>query len=619
MPMSVLTSEKRAGDAPVRGAGRLSWRGALLPGLVVLAAGLPAVLGDYGMHVANTGLILGIAAMALTTLMGPAGLLSLGEAAFLAIGAFTAGYLATAHDFGFLAATAAAGLAAMAAGGLVALATVRALGLYLAIGTFALQYVVELILTDVEVKWTQAVGILMPVPSVLGFEIVGETRWWGLNVVVAVLVYGVLAWVRRGHVGRAWIAARDEATVASALGISLAWCRVSAFALTSFIAGIAGALHGYYAGIVQITSFPLHLSIVFVTICVLGGLGSLPGAVAAAYVVVILPHALQMLMAQVGLDAESGRAGVENIALGVILGAVLLRAPQRLVSLARRAPAGGRAQEEAPGSDSPASDARVPAVALAEAPAARSPAPILELRGLQVAYGPNLALRDVSLSLAPREALALVGHNGAGKSTTLLAIAGAGAGRIVSGQVLLDGKVPPTAFRARQRLGLSLVPEREKVFSLLTVEENLRAADPGGEIRRDDVFGWFPRLGERRRTLAGNLSGGEQQMLAIAMALLGSPRVLLVDEPTLGLSVPAIEQLCETLGEIRRSLSVALLVAEAQSQWVTRLADRAIVLDRGQVAGIVGPGLSDRKAEIDALQLGVGLGAVREKVAGARP
>jgi branched-chain amino acid transport system ATP-binding protein len=136
--------------------------------------------------------------------------------------------------------------------------------------------------------------------------------------------------------------------------------------------------------------------------------------------------------------------------------------------------------------------------------------------------------------------------------------------------------------------GIRLVPERDKVFSLLTVTENLQI----GARRRDrkdvaaaDVFGWFPRLVERRSTLAGNLSGGEQQMLGIAMSLLASPGLLLLDEPTLGLAAPVIENLCDSLATLRRDLGLTMIVAESDSQWLPRFVERAIVIDRGRLIG----------------------------------
>lgn len=201
---------------------------------------------------------------------------------------------------------------------------------------------------------------------------------------------------------------------------------------------------------------------------------------------------------------------------------------------------------------------------------------LLSVRELDVRFGPIHAVRGVSFDVAPARATAIIGTNGAGKSTTLLAIADA---------------LPPSARRSGDVIlapgaGVSMVPEHEKIFSLLSVSENLTAADrhrSKGNVRTDDVLSWFPRLAERRQSLAGNLSGGEQQMLAIGMALLGSPSLLVLDEPTLGLAVPIIERMCDTLARLRKELSLTLLVAEAEPTWLPHLADQILVMTRGSI------------------------------------
>jgi branched-chain amino acid transport system ATP-binding protein len=201
---------------------------------------------------------------------------------------------------------------------------------------------------------------------------------------------------------------------------------------------------------------------------------------------------------------------------------------------------------------------------------------LLGVRKLDVRFGPIHAVRGISFSIPAARATALVGTNGAGKSTTLLAVANAlPSSARMSGVVALSPGCTP-----------SMVPERDKIFSLLSVAENLIAADrrrAKGQVRIDDVLNWFPRLAERRQSLAGNLSGGEQQMLAIGMALLGSPSLLILDEPTLGLAVPIIERICETLVRLRKELDLTLLVAEAEPTWLPHLADQILIITRGSI------------------------------------
>lgn len=300
------------------------------PGVIFLAAllGLPMVFGKLGLQFANIGGLAAIAAMALTVLTGTAGLLSLGHAAFLGIGAFTAGLLATLMGWPFLAAVAAAGVTGLGIGGLVAIITLRTSGLYLAVGTFALQAVVSIILIDIEVKVTAATGILMPVPTVLGFAIRDFAQWWYVIATALFLTYVLLQWQTQSHVGRAWLTARDHPTMAAAMGISLLRARVSVFMLTSFITSICGAIGGYYYGIVQAANFDLHLAIKYITIVALGGLGSLPGAIAGAYGITFLPHILTWTFRSLGIDAATAATGSESIALAIVLTAALLRLPR---------------------------------------------------------------------------------------------------------------------------------------------------------------------------------------------------------------------------------------------------------------------------------------------------
>ncbi len=204
------------------------------------------------------------------------------------------------------------------------------------------------------------------------------------------------------------------------------------------------------------------------------------------------------------------------------------------------------------------------------------------IRELYVAYASIEAVRGISFEIPRRSSLVLVGHNGAGKSSTLLALSGSLPKHSFCG----DMSIGKTGTGQMLGSGITLVPERDKVFNLLTVHENLLAVDhasDGDRVRIDDVYGFFPRLAERRTTLAGNMSGGEQQMLAIGSALLGSPQLLLLDEPTLGLAVPVIESICEKLTELRRELDLTLLIALAETGWVSALAEIAIVMDCGEL------------------------------------
>jgi branched-chain amino acid transport system ATP-binding protein len=213
---------------------------------------------------------------------------------------------------------------------------------------------------------------------------------------------------------------------------------------------------------------------------------------------------------------------------------------------------------------------------------------LLTLDKVSVRYGQLRALREVSFDLGKGETLFVTGPNGAGKSTLLKAIAGVVA--VASGAIGLDGKVITScAPEDIARLGISLVPEGREIFGSLTIEENLRL---GTGIRSDraaiaedlaDVYAVFPMLKERRNSSAGVLSGGQQQMLAIARALMTRPRVLAIDEPSLGLAPKIIDQVYETLLKLRDQRGLTLLIVEQSSTRALLSGGRMILMRSGEI------------------------------------
>jgi branched-chain amino acid transport system ATP-binding protein len=213
---------------------------------------------------------------------------------------------------------------------------------------------------------------------------------------------------------------------------------------------------------------------------------------------------------------------------------------------------------------------------------------LLELRGVEVAYGDLPALRDVSVSLEAGETLSVVGANGAGKTTMLRAISGLMRPR--AGRILLDGErldsLPSHAIVGR---GVVQVPEGRKIFPSLTVLENLELGSyiAAAKARRreglEQVFGLFPRLKERESQAAGTMSGGEQQMLAIGRALMARPRVLMLDEPSLGLAPIMVREIFRIIGEINR-LGMTVLLVEQNTRQALALSQRGYVLENGRVA-----------------------------------
>ena len=213
---------------------------------------------------------------------------------------------------------------------------------------------------------------------------------------------------------------------------------------------------------------------------------------------------------------------------------------------------------------------------------------MLEIKDLNVFYGAIHALKGISLTVADGELVSLIGANGAGKTTTLHAISGLLPA--ASGSILLDGtdlqKVPANTIIG---LGMAHVPEGRHVFARMTVEENLRI---GAYILRDQkrisenlerVYGHFPRLKERRRQLAGTLSGGEQQMLSTGRALMTDPKIVLMDEPSMGLSPLLVKEIFSIIEELHKS-GITILLVEQNAKMALAVSDRAYVLETGTIS-----------------------------------
>ena len=205
---------------------------------------------------------------------------------------------------------------------------------------------------------------------------------------------------------------------------------------------------------------------------------------------------------------------------------------------------------------------------------------MLDLRGVHAGYGEAQVLFGVSLSVAPGEVVSLLGANGMGKTTTVRAILGQVP--LWDGQITLDAK-PLAGLRTHQiaRLGIGLVPEGRQVFPTLTVAENLAATSRPGGWTVEAVFDLFPRLAERREQYGRLLSGGEQQMLAIARALMTNPRMLILDETTEGLAPLIRADIWECLGRLKKA-GLAILVIDKSLAPLMELADRHVILEKGR-------------------------------------
>jgi urea transport system ATP-binding protein len=209
---------------------------------------------------------------------------------------------------------------------------------------------------------------------------------------------------------------------------------------------------------------------------------------------------------------------------------------------------------------------------------------VLDVRNLNVAYGQSQVLHGVNFTVTPGEIVAMVGRNGMGKSTLMKSLIGVMPTR--SGQVLVDGiDVSAMPSHARVKRGLSYVPQGRQIFGTMTVRENIETGlvVTGKSEIPDEIFSLFPILWEFQKRRGGNLSGGQQQQLAIARALASDPKILLLDEPTEGIQPSVIKEIAKLLKEIRQMRNLCIVVCEQVLSFILEIADRILVMEDGRV------------------------------------
>lgn len=220
---------------------------------------------------------------------------------------------------------------------------------------------------------------------------------------------------------------------------------------------------------------------------------------------------------------------------------------------------------------------------------------MFEVKGLKVSYGQSEVVHDVDFSAQRNETLAIMGRNGMGKTTVFKALIGALKGTADSIQV--DGQeINGLDSYQRVAAGLAYVPQGRMIFPTLTVEENIKTGLPAGKLKRipDDIYALFPVLLEMRHRKGGNLSGGQQQQLAIARALVTNPKVLLLDEPTEGIQPSIIKDIAKVLNEIRKLRELTIVVSEQVLSFTMDVADRIMVIEKGRLIH------EDRRENVDA-------------------
>ncbi len=571
-----------------------------LCGVVVLA--LPFVVTSrYYMGLLIVAGVYAVLVLGFNFALGYTGQISLGHAAFFAIGAYTSALLSVNLKFPFWMALPSAALAAGLVGAAVGLPCLRLRGHYLALATLGLGEIVRLTLMNWKDLTRGAEGIINIPPPAFG-PIVIDSKAGSFYLVaacVALLAFVALR-LERSRFGRSFLSIREHETAAESVGVNTTARKVLAFALSAAYAGIAGSLYAHTVGVITPDVFSFQESVIIATMLVVGGMGSVAGAILGAVTITFLPEMLRflqdwymmayatgvilcMLFMPFGL-AGLGRTLWRRFTHGAVdsTGEFALESPSTPRERVREFLGTFNVTHAVSG----AMDARVPA---------------LELRALTKHYGGLCAVDALDMKIYPKEIHALIGPNGAGKTTVVNMVSGVSVptgGAILIRGANLYGKKPhvfaathvartfqsPALFRDLSVLDNVLIAQdwyartdlADAVFHTRRGrDEEKRMRERAAAVLR--VVG----LEKKRDMEARNLPYGQQRLLEIARALAMQPQLLLVDEPAAGMNEREVLYLQELLGAIRDS-GITILIVEHNMPMVMRLADRVTVLNFGR-------------------------------------
>ncbi|MET9696346.1 ATP-binding cassette domain-containing protein [Streptomyces sp. NPDC006529] len=558
----------------------------------LLCTALYTVTTPFWSGLIAQGLAIALVFMSFTVLTGLGSMVSLAQATFVTGAALVAGLLMS-HGWPFAAALAAGTCAAAVLGALVALPALRLGGRSLALATLALAFLADQVLFQLPWLRNGDAGWSLPRPAAGPVDL-SDDRAMGVALVVLVaLVAAGLSALRGSPSGRAMLAVRSAPAAAVASGVSVLRTKLLLFTLSAGLAGFGGVLYASYNTRITATDFTALTGLVWLAVVVAAGVRRPQYAVVAGLVFAVAPRVLaDYVTASAHLPVIL--FGLAGVALANDPDGYCAALPTRLARrrTAARAAAGATAAAGAVPAQAP-EKGPAPDTAALRTPAGAEGA-VLELRGVRAGYDGGTVLLGVDLTVRRGEILAVLGPNGAGKSTACKVAAGLlGA---AAGSVYVDGRDATRDGPVRRsRAGVLLAPEGRGIFPSLTVEENLAVYLPEAPAR-EAVYARFPRLRERRGLAAGSLSGGEQQMLALAPLLQRPPRVLIADEPSLGLAPRVVEEVYGLLAELRDA-GTALLLVEEKAAGILGVADTVACLSQGRVSWC-GP-----RAEVEADRL----------------
>jgi ABC-type branched-subunit amino acid transport system ATPase component/ABC-type branched-subunit amino acid transport system permease subunit len=549
--------------------------------VVAVVVAVPAALTPSRVFLASDVLIYAMVAVSLVVVTGWSGQISLGQFGIVAIGAAVAARLSADVGWDFLLALILGGGAGAVVSMVLGAAALKIKGFLFAVTSLGFAVAVASFFLN-----ARFFPYLLPThrperPVLFGqLDLNGELAYFYFSLVVLALLLLAVAVLRRTRTGRVLIAMRDNDRAARSYGIGRITSQLMVFALAGFVAGVAGGVLAAHDHAVSASAFAPAASIAVFSMAVIGGVGSLMGAVLGVVLVRGVTLSLTAQWAQ--LTTGLGLLLVLLVFPGGLGRAVAAVRDALVHRLARGAgPSPRAAPDEA---EPPEAPARVSVAAPLSSPGD----PLLSCKDVDASFGPVQVLFGVDLEVAEGEILALLGTNGAGKSTLLRTVAGAvGTTR---GTIRFAGDditgLPPERTSA---MGIVTVPGGRGTFPGLSVAENLRVA--GWLHRRDpdhiasstaQALELFPVLAERLTQRAGTLSGGEQQMLTLAQALMARPTLLMIDELSLGLAPAVVEELVRTLRLIHARGTTVIVIEQSVNVALT-VCDRAVFLERGRV------------------------------------
>lgn len=567
--------------------------------LVAAAIVVPMLLGPSGAFSVSVMAVWAIVAVSLVVLTGWAGQISLGQFAIVGAGAIVAGNMVSRWNIDLFLVLAVATATGAVVAVLLGVPALRIKGPFLAVVTLSFAVVLDGYVLNPNV-FPAIIPQTVARPLLWGRVDLDDERamlWFTLAVLALCIV--VARGVRRSRSGRLLIAARDNRKATESSSVSAQWSTLQGFIFSGAIAGLAGGIHVLLLHGAREGSYQVVQSVEVFSGATIGGLGSLGGAIVGAAGLrgaQDLDATIRLIGAGIGVLVvlwliPSGLAGLAALLRNLVVAPLARRSGMDLegqpLDAESAAPTPAPSTVTAPGAGpSEVGPTPNPAPEAADAPVGAG-APLLRAHDVDVSYGQLQVLFGVDLDVRDGEIVALLGTNGAGKSTLLKAVCGLSAS---SGTVELDGR--RLSGRSPEQIvrdGIALMPGGKAVFPTLSVADHLRVAcwtfrKDSARIAEDieTVHELFPVLAERDAQLAGDLSGGEQQQLALAMTLLLRPRILLIDELSLGLSPLIVASLCEVVRRLNAD-GMTVVVVEQSVNVALTLAERAVFMEKGTV------------------------------------